>query len=169
MAQLLLTDQLGRAGIGSDRVQVSSAGVRAAVGAPVTPQTADQLLRRGVDPAGFASRPLVDAMVRDADLVLTATRNHRSQVLERVPLALRRTFTLLEFAAIVAALPPEELAEATDPAAWVRHTGAARGTTMVGEYDIDDPVGGPDEGFAAAAKLISLATQRIAAALVHVS
>jgi protein-tyrosine phosphatase len=166
MAQLLLARDLAAAGIGADRVQVSSAGVRASAGIPVTPQSADQLLQRGIDPAPFMSTPLTDEMVRNADIVLTATRNHRSQVLERVPLALRRTFTLLEFAAIVGDLPPARAQEAPGLAGWVRRAAAARGVTPVAEYDIDDPAGGPDEGYARAAVVIAQACRGIAAALI---
>jgi len=164
MAQLLLARDLVAAGIGADRVQVSSAGVRASAGIPVTPQTAHQLLQRGIDPAPIMSSPLTDEMVRDANIVLTATRNHRSQVLERVPLALRRTFTLLEFAAIVRDFQRADDAQGlTD---WVRRAAAARAVTAVAAYDIDDPAGGPDEGYAEAAAVIAQACHGIAVALI---
>jgi hypothetical protein len=87
-------------------------------------------------------------------------------VLERVPLALRRTFTLLEFAAIApTAAGNAGGGDAIDLAGWVRAAAALRGRSQVPEYDVQDPVGGPVVGFAAAAAIIEEATARIAAAL----
>ena len=62
---------------GSD-VHVTSAGVIAAVGEPIDPLAADELVRLGGDPEGFEARRLTPAMLEDADLVLTATRAIRS-------------------------------------------------------------------------------------------
>lgn len=154
---------------GRSTVCVSSAGTRTVDGRPVTPQTAAQLALRGLDAHDFRSRSLTDDMVRRADLVLTATRAHRSQVLERVPLALRRTFTLLEFAALAPGRPAGAgRAEHPGPsglADLVRRAAVARGTAALADYDVPDPVGGPDEGFAAVADTIERAVDRIAAAL----
>ncbi len=165
MAQLMLARALGP----DAPVQVYSAGTRTSDGHPVTDLTAEQLLARGLDPSGFASSAITEALIERADLVLTATREHRSVVLEQLPLALRRTFTLLEFAHVA----PQVVAAAADgsgPAVadlldLVRRSAAVRGTAEVPEYDIADPVGGPAEGYPYAAGVIEAATERIAAAL----
>jgi len=46
----------------------------------------------------FVARQLTPGLIEDANLILTMTRAHRVQVLDIVPAAVRRTFTLLDFA-----------------------------------------------------------------------
>lgn len=46
---------------------------------------------------------LTEEYARSADLILTAERHHRAVVAGRYPFAVRRTFTLLEFARLIAA------------------------------------------------------------------
>lgn len=96
VAERLLAARLG------DRAEVTSAGTRAVVGAPIDPGMASLLDTAGEASGGFAARQLTATQIRDADLVLALTRAHRARILEEVPAALRRTFTLLEFARIVA-------------------------------------------------------------------
>lgn len=84
------------------RIEVRGAGTRTEDGRAMLPLAAAEMGRRGIDVSDFRSRALTDQLVSLSDLVLTATREHRSTVLERVPLALKRTFTLREFAALVA-------------------------------------------------------------------
>jgi protein-tyrosine phosphatase len=50
----------------------------------------------------FEARQLTEDFIRCASLVLTATRDHRRVVCEHLPSAVRRTFTLREFARLVA-------------------------------------------------------------------
>ncbi|MET0820561.1 MAG: hypothetical protein ABWY58_06330 [Aeromicrobium sp.] len=82
------------------RFEVASAGVRGWDRQPMDPMAADELRRLGHTSATFRSRPIDSSVVESADLILTATREHRSEVLVTDPKALRRTFTLLEFAAL---------------------------------------------------------------------
>jgi protein-tyrosine phosphatase len=56
-------------------------------------------------------------LIAGADLVLTATRQHRADVVEHVPAAVRRTFTLREFARLAAAVDPAEIDDAAGPGA----------------------------------------------------
>lgn len=90
--------------IGVD-VQVTSAGTRALVGEPMQPASEQLLGERGVGPAGFRARQLTEQLAAAADIVLTATREHRSQVVQLAPAALRRTFAIADFADLCAALP----------------------------------------------------------------
>jgi protein-tyrosine phosphatase len=95
-----------------DRFSVASAGVLGWRDAPVDSMVVLELERLGARSDGFSSRVLADEMVEQADLILTATRDHRAEVLSRNPSALRRTFTLREFAGLVAgvqATSPREL------------------------------------------------------------
>lgn len=88
---------------------VASAGTHAVVGAPVDAQVAALLEADGVDHAAFRARQLTPALLRGPALVLTLTRGHRSIVVQNHPAALRRTFTVREFARLVASVEPGEL------------------------------------------------------------
>lgn len=148
-------------------LQVASAGVRGFDGAPMDPPAAQQLRRLGGDPIEFRSRPLTDAQCEHADLILTATRRHRSQVLERMPRMLRRTFTLLEFAAALPLALPEQPTEVLDPVSRVAMAARIRSSVpVIGEaQDIGDPYGGPPELHEHTAALIQEATRSIADSL----
>ena len=100
LAERLLTSRLAGA-----EVRVASAGVHAVVGAPMDALAAAELTRLGGDPSEFEARQLTASMATEADLVLTATRDIRSQVVATAPAALKRTFTLLELAALLEAPP----------------------------------------------------------------
>lgn len=102
VAERLLTAALG------DAAEVTSAGVRAMVGDPIHPEMVALMEGSGIPADGFAARQVSSADVRSADLVLALTREHRAQLVQQTPAALRRSFTLLEFAHIVASpgLPP---------------------------------------------------------------
>lgn len=85
-------------------MESTSAGTHALVGQPVYPPMASRLDAVGVAHNG-AARQVDEPLLRQSDLILTMTRELRSRVVELVPAAVRRTFTLAEFAAIVAAAP----------------------------------------------------------------
>ena len=94
-------ERLLAARLPAERFEVSSAGVGAMVGYAMSRYAAEELASYGGDPTGFAARQLTPPMLEQSDLVLTATRALRSRVLAEVPGALRRTFTILEFAALL--------------------------------------------------------------------
>jgi len=79
-------------------VDVASAGTAAVVGAPVQPSMAGLMQREGLRIEDFAARQLTPGLIRQADLVLGMTTGHRRWVVGRAPAAVRRTFTLIEFA-----------------------------------------------------------------------
>ena len=56
--------------------------------------------------AEHVSTNLDAAVIRRADLVLTATRRHRSAVVSSVPAAIGRSFTILQFARLCEAVAP---------------------------------------------------------------
>lgn len=162
-AERLLAARLG------DDVQVSSAGVGAVVGHPIQRQMVSQLNRVGVDSTAFAARQLRASEVRSAGLILALTREHRGQVVELVPAALRRTFTLLEFARILdsaqlpgvpAAAPDQWWPQLVNTAARHRQLGEA-----VNDDDVPDPYRLPDEVYARSFALIDHATATIARAV----
>ena len=140
MAQQLLLMVLGN-GADAARFRVTSAGTHAYDGLDMEPHAAEELRRLGGDPAGFRSRCLTDRACEEADLILTATREQRSIVLERVPRALRRTFTMLEFSQSVTASPAQPTA-GTSPVDLVARVAAERGNNRFDNYDVTDPYGG---------------------------
>lgn len=155
LGERLLAARLPRQGF-----EVSSAGVGALVGAPIDPGAAAHLESYGGSADGFTARALVPAMVTSSDLVLTATKAIRSRVLEDSPAALRRTFTVLELAALLDVVPAD-----TEPRVLVRAAADARSQAALDDYDIPDPYGRGDDAHALAAKVMADAVERIAKAL----
>jgi protein-tyrosine phosphatase len=139
--------------------QVSSAGTRALVGAPMDPSTAAEVVRLGGSPEGFLARQLTGAQIDGSDLVLTATTRIRSQVLGESPRALRRTLTLLELAALAPQAPPGSPAEVV---AWAA---AHRAQAADGPLDVRDPIGRSPEAHRQVADVIDRAVRTIATAL----
>jgi protein-tyrosine phosphatase len=144
-AELLL-----RAGLGTGSgITVTSAGLHALAGEPVAEPVARRLRAAGVDPAGFRARQLDPSAVRDADVVLTMTPAQRSDVVNRVPGAVRRTFTLRELARLAALVDPDPStgSPAERLAAVVRAAPRVRALhrPVPGEDEIQDPHGRPDE------------------------
>ena len=94
-------------------LHVASAGTHAVVGAPaaalmVAVLAEAVLAGRGLSAGGHTARQLTAGMVRDARLVLTATRAHRTYVVQLDASAADSAFTVKELARLVAAagLPP---------------------------------------------------------------
>jgi protein-tyrosine phosphatase len=152
-------ERLLAARLPADRFAVSSAGVGAMVGYAMSKYAAAELEGYGGSAKGFAARQLTPQMIDEADLVLTATRDLRSQVLAENPAALRRTFTILEFAALL------DMAEGSTAEELVRWAGAHRSAAGNVEQDVPDPFRRGAEVHAAAAAAINEAVQRIAKGL----
>lgn len=83
-------------------VEVASAGTHALVGAPMDEGSARLLAAAGRSADGFVARQFTAQLARPADLVLTATRDHRSAVVRTTPNALRHTHAIADFADLVA-------------------------------------------------------------------
>jgi protein-tyrosine phosphatase len=144
--------------------RVESAGVRGWDGAEMDPLAAAELRRRGGEPGGFRARSFTVALGLDADLILAATADHRRVVLEEVPKALHKTFTLLEFAHLVSSVEAVHRA-AAGPVDMVRRAAGRRGAARLDEYDVTDPYGQPAAVHQQTAAVIENATRRIAAGL----
>jgi protein-tyrosine phosphatase len=155
-----LGERLLAARVADRDVEVSSAGVGAMVGSPMAPEAAVHLEAYGGTADGFVSRQLTPAMVDQSDLVLTATKAIRSRVLEDSPAALRRTFTVLELAALLDVVAPTD-----DLPALVRAAAEERSRAALDDYDIPDPFGRGEEANALAAELMAAAVERIAKGL----
>ena len=166
MAAALLTHRL-RERLGGDvadrHFAVSSAGTYGLAGHPIEAAALRVLASYGVEPEAFAAREMAADHVEEADLVLCATREHRTAVVTIVPAAAGRTFTLREFARLVAAVDvPAE--PGTDPAdvarAVVRAAAGQRGSIRPprpADDDVADPYRRADEAFARAGQEIAAA------------
>ncbi len=136
-------------------IEFSSAGTHGFDAHPM-----DAVMSSTLDAAdeGFRSRRLTRDIVEQADLVLTAESSHRAFVLEEHPQALRKVFTLGQFARAAQAAPHlrgrELLAAAGE-----------RRTAPVPDDDIDDPYRRGDAAAEAAAGKMSTMLSVIVEAL----
>lgn len=162
-AQILLNHGLDAS------VTVHSAGTHALIDHPIDPRMS-RYLPPGSPSEGFRSRQLDESMVLDAQLVLTLTREHRALVLARAPLALRRTFTLLEFVHLSEALSRTVGPARTDaetlalllPLAY-QQRGTAHPTDDA--YDIADPYRRPEAVYRESFRAVESAVNRLVASL----
>jgi len=125
-------------------VEVASAGTHALVGHPISEPMAALLSGSGIEDQPFAARRLSEEMLKGAGLVLPLTRAQRSLVVELWPAAVRRTFTLREFARLLrwvdpAALPAGTPAERLGAAIPLAAAQRGRERTEADEEDVVDP------------------------------
>jgi protein-tyrosine phosphatase len=175
MAERLTRHELRRRlGDGAAGMLVESAGTWGHEGAPMEAHAAAVLAEYGADPSGFTGRELLDDHVIDADLVLTATLDHRSHVISMGHAAGLRTFTLKEFTRLVRAIDTTTLPEGsvTERArALVRAAAALRGWLLAPSPDADDvgdPYGAPLPYFRRVGAEISAALDPMLTALTGV-
>ncbi|WP_127360614.1 arsenate reductase/protein-tyrosine-phosphatase family protein [Actinacidiphila soli] len=165
LAERLLTARLGSS---REMFRVSSAGTVARVGTPMDPVAAALLAGLGGDPCGAVARRLTVDLVENADLVLGAATEHRDAAVRLSPVwALRRAFTLREFARLLRAEDADGVAGPADRAAeLVRGAGARRGAESRGEDDdVADPYGAPEQVARSCARRIAESVERIAVAV----
>jgi protein-tyrosine phosphatase len=160
-----------RAGLGeaeAARFDVSSCGSWGLVGEPMAPDAADTLVALGGDPAEFAGRALAAPLLEAADLILTATREHRGIVVTQLPRAASKTLALREFARLLGPVTPEEITAAVgnDPVDRLREIARRafgnRGLVPVvnpADDDIADPYGRSREWYDRAAEQIDASLQ----------
>jgi len=123
---------------------VSSAGTHALVGHPISEPMAALLRDGGIEADPFEARRLSEEMLKEADLVLTMTRAQRGLVVDLWPAAVRRSFTLREFARLLrwvdpAALPADTPAERLRAAIPLAAAERGRERTAPNEDDVVDP------------------------------
>ncbi|WP_433240152.1 hypothetical protein ACQPYK_33965 [Streptosporangium sp. CA-135522] len=141
-----LAERLTRSVLGPcPSIQVISAGTRAEPGMPMAERAQRALIRLGGDPGGFISRRLTAELVAAADLVLTATAEHRAESVTKHLPAATRVFTIVEFGALARAVSPAAVACHDDPVrrahALMAEVRALRGLVHVDQPDIPDPYG----------------------------
>ncbi|HEY9391124.1 MAG TPA: DUF4012 domain-containing protein [Mycobacteriales bacterium] len=149
LAERMIRARLASAlGDGAGRFSVTSAGTQPLLGCPMDPRAAATAGAFGADTHGFTSRNLTATDIAEADLVLTATREHRARVVRLHPRAHRYAFTIREFSRLVRSLPSGTV-DGEDPVLRARllvaGAGARRGTVRPRrpeDDDVADPVGG---------------------------
>lgn len=107
-----LSDVLLRARLKDLGARVSSAGSRALIGTPLTPETAQLAERHGAaaaDVDAHRGRQLTEQIAGGPDLALAMTRDHRRQIVELAPMMLKRTFTAREFARLSADMTVDQI------------------------------------------------------------
>lgn len=144
-------------GLGAAGIEFSSAGTHGFDAHPM-----DTVMSGTLDAAddGFRSRRLTREIIEQADLVLTAERSHRAFVLEEHPQALRKVFTLGQFARAAEAAPDLRGRDLVAAA-------GERRTAPLPEDDIDDPYRRGNAAATAAAGKMSTMLSVIVEALVE--
>ncbi|BBH17082.1 hypothetical protein Back2_13690 [Nocardioides baekrokdamisoli] len=145
--------------------RVTSAGTAAMVGRqPVVP-VADVLADLGAGTSAPA-RQLRRSMVRRADVIVAMTHTQRATVVQIVPKSGARTFTLKELARTAAHLTPPGDDLRTSLTALLARTALDVGASARDhDDDLDDPYGGPPEGYVRMMSEADLAVGAIVAAL----
>ena len=162
MMERLMRQELAVRNAGS-RITVASAGTWGQAGQPMELGAKLALRERGVDADAFEATPLSESTIVSSDLILVATRDHRSEVVAMVPSAVRRTFTLHEFARIVATAPAiDEVGDVREAVAWAaRMRGSVSRPATDSDDDLPDPLGAPDDVYRERAAAIAVSVERI--------
>ncbi|HEX8002634.1 MAG TPA: hypothetical protein VF519_08050 [Mycobacteriales bacterium] len=167
-AELLAAARLPR-----EHFRVHSAGTYGLEGYAIEPGAARELTALGIDSAAFRARRITADHVARADLVLTATREHRAAVVTLDPRALPRTFTMREFARLLDHVDPPPGGDPADRArAVVAAVAAARSrhpAANPADDDVADPYGRGAAAYAAAMRDITEALRRPLEVLGHYS
>jgi len=162
-----MRDALERRGAGR-WCEVTSAGTWAQAGEPMQAFAASTLAERNVDADGFVATPVNEELLKSADLVLTATLEHRSAVVGIVPSAVRRAFTMLELARIAGAAPPPpgpsgpaNADQVRRSIAWAAQMRGSIARAPEGADDLEDPLRAPHDVYRARADAITAAVEQI--------
>lgn len=142
-------------------------------GWPISSPMDELLGDLGVASADFVARQATARMLAEADLILTATREHRQWVVQTEPRTVRRAFMLTEFADIVAGQDGSQRRTAADLVVWAGKNRPRQGVVTLGavtrrgyqEGDILDPYGRGRAAYVSSLAQIEPVTATISAAL----
>lgn len=174
LAQLILAHHLSDI----SEIEVVSAGTQALVGSPVPEPAARLAAEHDLIVEGHRAAQLDTRAVEAAGLVLTMAREHRTHVVQASPRAIRRTFTLREFARLVPIAQPQlpHALSGISPAtvdgaldAAVGLVGSLRGVTEPPEspadFDVEDPYRRSDDVYRRSFAVLAPAAETVAAYL----
>lgn len=149
--------------------RIESAGTDVRVERPMHEFSAQVLAERGVTAGDQVSRMMTKSLLSDADVILTAAREHRAAAVRMLPAAIGRTFTVLQFARLASAVQP---LASDDPAMSGRQliveAKAARAILQPvspEEDDLPDPMGRQLGAFRVCADTLEVAVASILAPL----
>lgn len=155
-------------------VRVHSAGTGALVGAAVPKPAQDLAIGLGLDASTHRARQIDAQMIREADLIVGMSREHRRIVVESVPNSMRRAFTLRELARVADAADLEVLktvhaSEASSSVDRIRlaiaTASSLRGTVAPPwtpeDLDVVDPYNRSDDTYAESFRQLAPAAERI--------
>lgn len=136
-----------QARFGPDAAAVTSVGLYAMDGHEVTEGSVVAARERGVDIAQHRATQISVDAVREADLILCMTQEHRRDVVDLVPEVAKRTFTLKE---LVRLLRPDSQDGASP--SWARRMHDAEQARAGGAphpypEDVADPIGQPLQAY----------------------
>jgi protein-tyrosine phosphatase len=154
------------------RVGISSAGTRSVLGRGMTEDAIRVMKDFRVQATPHRAKDISDTMIRNSDVILTATREHRSTVVSAVPGAGRRTFTMREYGrlseAFLTSHPPSAVKTMMGgaPDAFFASLARLRGMVLpqadVMSDDIEDPYRRSGEVYDRVGAQIDFVTTRIA-------
>lgn len=131
------------------RIEVTSAGLGAPVGAPMGRKARIIAETLGADGSGHRAAQITEDVIRAADLVLVSSTRQRGRVLELVPGVVRQTFTMREAGRIAETMPsmppPESVEELRLRVAALAENRAIADRS--GGDDIVDPEGKDDDAY----------------------
>ena len=141
-------------------VPVDSAGTYAVVAAPMNSGSVAAMESLGFEPQAHSAKQLTRQLVEWANLVLTFEEGQRTDVVELLPRANKYTFTLLEFANLIALFQ----SAAPDLDSRLAETLLHRGMVQqLDNLDIADPYGKDAAAFEAMANLTRSHLQEVVA------
>jgi len=162
MAQQMLEQQIQTLNIKG--VSVKSAGTMAMPSHGLDLETSNSMQSLGFNPKSHSAQQVTVELIREADLILTASTDHRTNVVEMYLGANRYAFTLLEFAALAEYFVTAGLNETSG-----KHENLLEKTNLVRGYgrtledlDIEDPYNRGPEVSLRVANEIKLAIEWVA-------
>ena len=89
---------LKEAGEKTKGIKIISSGTSAVSGQRASRNAIQVMQEKDIDIRNHQAKPLTPGLIKEADLILAMTRNHKSQVLQMSPDAHDKTYTLKEYA-----------------------------------------------------------------------
>jgi len=96
MAEVLFEDLLSKTVPESIHWQVDSAGCWATNGNPATNNAINVMAERGLDLSDHSSKPVIESLLAELDLILCMEKEHRTTIRRNFPEVSQRTFLLSE-------------------------------------------------------------------------
>ncbi|PPF82229.1 hypothetical protein C5B96_09760 [Subtercola sp. Z020] len=172
LAAQLLAAGLESVGVTGDVVRATSRGTHARGGLEMDALSARQSVSHGGDPSGHHSERLTPADLRAADLVVTMTLEQRASAARMLPVASKKSVTLLELARLVEHNPVDSAGERRAPAEQLEYLLSRRSAMppprRESELDIADPYRKSAATHAKVARQIDAAVSTLAGWLAEV-